>query len=308
IDRVGVSPGRVFNATDSGSGFFIDNEGHILTNYHVISVGDEIRVTLADGRVLPATKLGTSPADDLALLQVDPDEVRDIVPLILADSDQIKTGQLAIAIGSPFGLDNYLSVGVVAGYGEGPALTSRPVPKMVWTNAQLLPGNSGGPLIDSKGAVIGIATAVQVGAGGELGLGFAIPSNIVGDLLSDLVIPQEIKRAWLGISGETLTKDLSDALGLVVDKGVYVTRVWPDSPAEGIGMRDDPFTFSLRRLPSGRGDIIVAADARPIASLSEMVEYFNTLRPGNTVRLTVIRGGGQPFDVDVTLEAWSPGG
>ncbi|MDA1188574.1 MAG: trypsin-like peptidase domain-containing protein [Chloroflexi bacterium] len=297
-----------FVPTDSGSGFLIDNEGRILTNNHVVASGGEIRITLSDGRVLEATRLGNSPADDLAVLQVDPEEVRGISPLTLADSDAVKAGQLVVSIGSPLQLQNFLSVGVVSGIGEVRELmsTHRPIPNMVWTNARLLPGNSGGPLVNADGNVIGIATAVQVGAGGELGLGFAVPSNIVLSLLSDLIVSQEIQRPWLGISGVTLERDLSDDLNLATNTGVYVTQVWPDSPAEEIGLRDDPF-IPGRRLPSGRGDIITSIDGRAIASITEMVEYFNTLQPGSEVVLTIVRGGADPFQIKVTLGPWSVG-
>lgn len=298
IDNASARPG--FSATDSGSGFFVDTEGHIVTNSHVVDNDGEIRVKLADGRTLEATRLGNSPADDLALLQVDPNEVRDIKPLPLADSDSLKTGQLAVAIGSPFRLQNFLSVGVVSGVGEGPALTNRPVPKMIWTNAKLLPGNSGGPLLNADGEVIGVTTAIQITLSGDLGVGFAVPSNTVAGLLPDLKIAQVIKRPWLGISGTTLDKDLGRLLGLDIERGVYIRQVWPNSPAEKVQLRDDPF-----QVPSGRGDVIVAVDGRPIASLSEMVEYFNTLRPGDEVMLTILRGGKTTHEVQVTLEAWA---
>ena len=298
IDNASARPG--FSATDSGSGFFVDTEGHIVTNSHVVDNDGEIRVKLADGRTLEATRLGNSPADDLALLQVDPNEVRDIKPLPLADSDSLKTGQLAVAIGSPFRLQNFLSVGVVSGVGEGPALTNRPVPKMIWTNAKLLPGNSGGPLLNADGEVIGVTTAIQITLSGDLGVGFAVPSNTVAGLLPDLKIAQVIKRPWLGISGTTLDNDLGRLLGLDIERGVYIRQVWPNSPAEKVQLRDDPF-----QVPSGRGDVIVAVDGRPIASLSEMVEYFNTLRPGDEVMLTILRGGKTTHEVQVTLEAWA---
>jgi S1-C subfamily serine protease len=300
IDNSSLEGG--FLPTDSGSGFFVDSEGHIVTNSHVVDNNGEIRVKLADGRTLEATRLGNSPADDLALLQVDPSEVKGIKPLSLADSDSLQTGQLAVAIGSPFRLQNFLSVGVVSGVGEGPALTNRPVPKMIWTNAKLLPGNSGGPLLNADGEVIGVTTAIQITITGDLGVGFAVPSNTVAGLLPDLKIAQVIKRPWLGISGTTLDKDLSKLLGLDIEQGVYIRQVWANSPAEKVQLRDDPF-----RVPSGRGDVITAVDGRPIASLSEMVEYFNTLRPGDQVMLTILRGGKTTHQVQVTLEAWAGG-
>ena len=178
----------------SGSGFLVDSDGHIVTNHHVVAGSDRITVEFYDGRVLDATALGSSPADDLAVLRVEPAQVQDIDPLDLADSDELRPGQLAIAIGSPFRKQNSISVGVVSGVGrsetrpragspEPSSILQRPVADLVQTTAALNPGSSGGPLLDSGGAVIGVNSAVRIESGVQVGIGFAVPSNTVAELL-----------------------------------------------------------------------------------------------------------------------------
>ena len=298
---------------DTGAGFFVDSDGHVVTNSHVVDGSSRIDVSLYDGRVLAAGLLGTSPSDDLALLSVDPREAGEVRPLVLADSGRLRAGQLAVAIGSPLRMRNFLSVGVVAGVGDSPPLLrdravapalQRPIPNMVWTDVALLPGNSGGPLLNSDGEVIGVTSAVQVSAQGEFGIGFAIPSNILASLLPRLMEPQVLSRPWLGVRGTSLTRELGDALGIDAGEGVYVREVIPGTGASDAGLLGDPF-----RVPSGRGDVIVAVDGREVASVSEMVEYFNTLDPGGRVELTILRRGAERT-VKVTLGAWPelPGG
>ncbi len=298
---------------DTGAGFFVDTDGHVVTNSHVVDGASSIDVSLSDGRVLEGSLLGSSPSDDLAMLSVDPDQVTDVRPLALADSSRLRAGQLAVAIGSPLRMRNFLSVGVVAGVGDSPPLLrdraaapalQRPIPNMVWTDAALLPGNSGGPLLNSEGEVIGVTSAVQVSAQGEFGIGFAVPSNILASLLPRLREPRVLSRAWLGVRGTSLTRELGEAMGIGADAGVYVREVIPGTGASDAGLLGDPF-----RVPSGRGDVIVAADGRAVASVSEMVDYFNTLDPGRRVDLTILRRGAERT-VEVTLGAWPelPGG
>lgn len=285
-----------FGAQSSGSGFLVDREGHIVTNDHVVSAAGDIAVTLYDGRTLTATKLGSSPADDLALLQVDPDEVAGITPLELAESGTVQPGQMALAIGSPFRQSNSVSVGVVSGVGRTRvSRLRRPIPNLVQTDAALNPGNSGGPLLNSEGEVIGVNTAVQISSG----VGFAVPSDTVRGILLDLATPGELKRPWLGVSGAAVTKEIQIALDLPVDRGIYVTHVCEDSPAEAAKLRADP-----RRRPSGAGDVIVGVDGTSVSSVSDMVSYFNTLRPGALVTLSVLRDK-RTRDVDVTLGEWT---
>lgn len=283
----------------TGSGFLIDREGHIITNYHVIEGADEISIKLSNGKTLPATRLGTSPADDLAVIQVDASEVADIEPLAFADSTEVKPGQLAIAIGSPFRNFNSVTVGVVSGTGRGPtSVLRRPIPDMIQTDAPLNPGNSGGPLLNSKGEVIGINSAVRTGSFqgiDEFRIGFAVPSNTVKNLMPDLISAAHVvKRPWLGISGAPLTRDLISSLG--IEEGIFITRVFRGSPAEHAGLV--PF-LSVR----GGGDVITAIDGTPVGSVEDMVSYFNTLRPGDDVTLSVFRNTGD-VEIKITLAEW----
>ena len=304
--RVSRAGAPFFEST--GSGFLIDKSGHIVTNHHVVDGASNLSVKLFDGRSLTATKLGSSAADDLAVLRVDPAEVSDIDHLKLADTDLLKPGELAIAIGSPFRHLNSVSVGVVSGVGrsqprprsEGvqPLVLRRPVADLVQTTAALNFGSSGGPLLNSSGEVIGVNSAVRVATPIQNGVGFAVSSNTLRSLLPELMSPGEIKRPWLGISGAALSKNLSATLGLPIKKGIYVRSVWPDSPAQRARIRPDN-----SRLPSGGGDVIVAVDGVEVGSVSEMVIHLNTLRPGDQVVLTIFRND-ETQKVDVTLDEW----
>ena len=284
-----------------GSGFLIDREGHIVTNNHVIAGATEIAVTLSDGSEITAQKLGTSPADDLAIIKVSASEVKGIKPLELADSSKVRPGQLAVAIGSPFRQFNSITVGIVSGTGRGPSsVLLRPIPDMIQTDAPLNPGNSGGPLVNLEGEVIGVASSVRTsGLGNQMEqfrIGFAVPSNTVKGLLPELVKPTVLKRPWIGIQGTAVTKDLSDQRGF--PRGVIITGVLESSPADRVGL--DPF-----RTRTGRdsGDIITAIDGIPVGSVEEMVSYLNSKRPGDQVKLSVYRDS-RTVVVPVTLDPW----
>ena len=304
IVEIGVS--QLFSQ-QSGSGFFVDAEGHIVTNAHIVGMAGDVRVTLHDGRTLDATLLGSSRADDLAILQVDPDLAADIEPLRLADSDRVIPGQLAIAIGSPYENPNSVTVGVVSGKGRSQVGSlNRPVPELIQPDAALNPGNSGGPLLNSRGEAIGVVSAVQIdpsrfgtGALLQTGVGFAVSSNTVRQLLPSLLQPVEYKRPWIGILSGPLTPSQIRVLGMPVEKGVYVSGVCRNSPAERAGLQYDDF----RTVPSGRGDFITALDGEPISSVADIVKHLNTLRPGDKVELTLIREG-QEQSVGVTLDEW----
>ena len=286
--------------TGSGSGFLIDDNGHIVTNNHVVQGADAITVRLSDGRSIDATRLGSSPADDLALLQVDPSEVAGIRPLTLADSSKLKTGEMAVAIGSPFQNFNSVTVGVVSGTGRGPSsILRRPIPDMIQTDAPLNPGNSGGPLLNSSGEVIGVNSSVRTGdfqGLEDFRIGFAVPSNTVRSLMPQLLLSEVVRRPWLGISGGSVGSDLQSPRGL--PSGIYVTRVFANSPAQRAGLV--PFR-SLRDTTTG--DVITAVDGVPVGSVEDMVSYFNSRKPGDEVTLSVFRNSGS-IELRVTLVEW----
>ena len=284
-----------------GSGFLVDDAGHIVTNYHVVADALAITVRLHDGAELTATKLGTSPADDLALLRVDPEAVSGIQPLRLADPNAVTPGQMAIAIGSPFEELNSVSVGVVSGIGRSRrSVLNRPIPDLVQTDAALNPGNSGGPLLNAAGEVIGVNSSVQVLSSMQMGVGFAISTKTLNSILPDLRNSQEIKRAWLGIEGRQLDKGYAEYLGVMPEKGIYVLGVCRGSPADGARL----IAANQYLSEPGLGDIITAVDGRSTESMGDLTSYLNDFRPGDRITLTVVRRN-REYRVDVGLEEWS---
>ena len=223
-----------------------------------------------------------------------------IQPLRLADPSSVTPGQMAIAIGSPFEELNSVSVGVVSGVGRTRrSVLNRPIPDLVQTDAALNPGNSGGPLLNADGEVIGVNSSVQVLSSMQVGVGFAISTKTLNSILPDLKNSAEIKRAWLGIGGESLDRDYADSLGVMPGKGIYVTRVCRGSPADGARLiAAEQFT------EAGRGDIIIAVDGQAVESMGDLTSYLNDFRPGDRVTLTVVRRN-REYRVDVGLEEWS---
>ena len=297
----------------SGSGFFVDDDGHIITSDHVVEGAREITVVLSDGRELSAVKLGHSQHDDLAVLRVDPGAVSDIRPLPFANSDQVSIGEMAIAIGSPFENRNSLSLGVVSGKersetgnqwaesltrGRGRAITD-----LIQTDAALNPGNSGGPLLNAEGEVIGVNSAVRVQSGVQIGLGFAVASNTVMEILEDLMEPGEFTRPWMGLNGRSI-EEMRVAPGrLAADSGVYVVKTCEGGPAELAGIKDDYLSVILTRQVSGRGDIVTAVDGKPVETMIDLLSHVNDFEVGDLITLDLIRNG-DPIQAEITLGKW----
>ena len=280
-----------------GSGFLIDRDGHILTNYHVVARGDEFIVRLDDGRELKAERLGVSEADDLAALKVDAAEIAGIEPLALADSSKVAPGQMAIAIGSPFREFNTVSVGIVSGIGRGhSSVLNRPIPNMIQTDAPLNPGNSGGPLLDSDGQVIGVNSSIRIESGSsrveEFRLGLAVPSNTARQTLPHLLASVDLRWPGIGIQGTSTARGMMEQ---GFPKGIVVTRVFADSPAMRAGI------VPFRR--GAPGDVITAVDSNPVESVADMVGYLNSKASGDTVTVTLFRDW-DDIDVDVVLAPW----
>ncbi|MCR4393737.1 MAG: trypsin-like peptidase domain-containing protein [Dehalococcoidales bacterium] len=291
--RAGIS--GTFKQNGQGTGFLIDKDGHILTNNHVVKGASSVYVVI-DGDEVEAKVLGTDPTHDLAVIRIDPTRVAGINPLQLGDSDAVKPGQMAIAIGNPYGLDDTITVGVISGLNRNiGGMTG-----MIQTDATLNPGNSGGPLLNVNGQVIGINTAIESPFTGATNIGFAVPSNIAKAALPDLLAGKQVERPWIGISGRAITQSLATDLGLPINKGVYVVTVVPDSPADEAGLKGSG-TDSSGKLDSD-GDIITAVDGKPVASVEDISAYLNTKKVGDVIRLTIIRSG-QSMEVDVTLSA-----
>lgn len=288
----------------SGSGFFFDDQGHLMTNQHIVEAGSEFIVRLADGREVTAQKLGASPADDLAVLKVDPEDVANIEPLEFADSSKVRPGQLAIAIGSPFREFNSVGVGVVSGIERGhSSVLRRPIPDMIQTDVPLNPGSSGGPLLNSDGKVIGINSAIRTnlrsGPLEEYRIAFAVPSNTAISLLPQLKTITDVRRPWVGISGMPVPRELMQDQGLPA--GILVTQVFSDSPARRAGLR--PFSGLTGE---NRGDIITAIDDVPVHSVDDMVKYLNYKNAGDDVTLSLFSSG-EERTIQVTLDPWPDG-
>jgi len=297
-----------------GSGFVIDNQGHIVTNNHVVEGAEYIEVTFANGLVAPAEVVGTDNDSDLAVVKVEqlPEGLQ---PLPLGDSGAVEVGQRAIAIGNPFGLQTTLTVGVVSARGRtlptGFVSSSGGffrIADIIQTDAQINPGNSGGPLFNSRGEVIGVNTAIRSDTGTFQGVGFAVPSNTVAKVTRALIETGAYQHPYLGISfyGLPLTAVVAEELGLPVQQGVFVSEVVAGGPAAQAGLRGagrgseqevngDPY-------PVG-GDIIIKIDGRNVAAGDDIIEYLATdTEVGQTVTLTILRDG-QEQQLEVTLGA-----
>ncbi len=304
IDVARTFGNRTIPGVYSGSGFFVDDQGHILTNNHIVSSGNSFAVRLSNGKELEAVKMGISEADDLAVLKVDPTEVSGITPLQLADSSKVRPGQMAIAIGSPFREFNSVAVGVVSGVGRGQSsVLNRPIPDMIQTDVPLNPGNSGGPLLNSDGQVIGINSSIRVSAPNapveDFRIGFAVPSNTAVSILPHLKTATDLKRPWIGIQGTAVTRELADRMGF--PKGIVIMGIFADSPARRAGL-----TVFRGLTDETLGDIITAVDDVPVQSVEDMVSYLNSKVPGDEVTLTLFKLGSER-EVKVTLDPWLGG-
>jgi serine protease DegQ len=267
-----------------GSGVIIDaNKGYIITNFHVIQDADEIKVTLKDGREITAKKIGEDQQSDIALLQI---KAEGLSQLKLANSDQLRVGDFAIAIGNPFGLGQTVTSGIVSALGRS-GLNIENIENFIQTDAAINSGNSGGALINLRGELIGINTAILGPNGGNIGIGFAIPSNMVKDLTDQIIKYGEVRRGVLGVMGGELTTDLAKAFGYDKQNGAFVSQVLPGSAADVAGIK--------------AGDIIVSINDNLVNSFGELRAKVATMGAGKTINLGIIRDGKQQ-NVKVTLK------
>jgi S1-C subfamily serine protease len=283
-----------------GSGFIIDAKGYILTNNHVVAKAQKITVTMANGEKIPATLVGRDPSSDLAVIKIPSTHVN--VVALLGDSDRIRVGQKAIAIGNPFGLSHTLTTGIVSALNRGIRTEDgNQIEDLIQTDAAINPGNSGGPLLNSSGEVIGINTAIYSLTGGYQGIGFAIPINMARSIATQLITSGKVARPWLGITGITLNPGLSEGLKLGVEEGVLVVQIIPGSPAAQAGLRGGQREVIVGglRIPLG-GDIITGIDDRKVTGMRQMVRLLDKLKVGETIALRIFRDG-QPMDLKVLL-------
>lgn len=271
--------------TGLGSGVIIDSkEGYIVTNAHVVDNADEITVLLSDGKELEAKKIGEDKDTDIALLKVDTEGLVDIK---LADSDELRVGDFVVAIGNPFGIGQTVTSGIVSALSRSSALGINALENYIQTDAAINRGNSGGALVNLKGELVGINTAIVAPTGGNVGIGFAIPSNMMKNLVDQLAQYGEVRRGLLGITGGNVDSDLAEVMELKVNKGAYVSQVAPDSAAEKGGLK--------------AGDVIASLNGRDINSFSELRAKIATLGAGAKVEIGIIRDG-EEMDVTVTLD------
>jgi len=285
----------------AGSGFIIDPRGYILTNYHVMYFAQSIEVVLGDQSRHPAKYIGADQRNDVALIKIDP-KGKQLAALKLGDSSAIQVGQKVLAIGNPFGFQSTLTTGVVSALGRTVQTSQTTfIEEAIQTDAAINRGNSGGPLIDSHGDVIGINSAIYTPTGTTAGIGFAIPINTAKNIANDLITSGRVHRAFLGVETYALTGGLAEALDLPVQEGLLVETVTKGGPAATAGIRggDRIVQAGLRRFYIG-GDIIVAIDGQKIANQFDVNLVLNHHRPGDAVNVTIYRGG-KKMDIPVKL-------
>jgi Do/DeqQ family serine protease len=264
-----------------GSGVIVDKEGYILTNNHVIEGADKIKIRLNDGREFSATLKGQDTRTDLAVLHI---KAKDLPVAALGDSDKLEVGEWAIAIGSPFGLEHTVTVGVISAKGRS-GLGTGTYEDFIQTDASINPGNSGGPLINIDGEVVGVnAMIIQPGTG----IGFAIPINMAKQILNDLIKQGKVVRPWLGISVQDLTPEMAEQFQVKEKEGVIVAQIHQGTGAEKAGLAS--------------GDIIKSVDDKPVKNTNELIKEIQKKKVGQNVKLSVVRDG-KPTTIEVTTSA-----
>src|SRR6202171_1030437 len=285
----------------AGSGFVIDPRGYILTNFHVVQEAQSIEVVLGDQSRYPAKFIGADQRNDVALVKIDP-KGKSLAVLPLGDSGALQVGQKVLAIGNPFGFQSTLTTGVVSAVGRTVQTSQTTlIDEAIQTDAPINRGNSGGPLINTRGEVIGINSAIYTPTGTTAGIGFAIPINTAKSTASDLINDGRVHRAFLGIESLPIGGYLSNALDLPVEEGLLVETVTRGGPAALAGIRggDRVAQAGMRRIAIG-GDVITAIDGQKVANQFDINVIMNHKRPGDTVTVTLYRGG-KKLDVPVKL-------
>src|SRR5271163_3821887 len=285
----------------AGSGFVIDPRGYILTNFHVVQEAQSIEVVLGDQSRYPAKYIGADQRNDVALIKIEP-KGKDLVALPLGDSSALQVGQKVLAIGNPFGFQSTLTTGVVSALGRTVQTSqSTYIDEAIQTDAAINRGNSGGPLINTHGEVIGINSAIYTPSGTAAGIGFAIPINTAKRIAQDLITDGRVHRAFLGVETLPVGGYLSQALDLPVEEGLLVETVTREGPAAAAGIHggDRVAQAGMRKIYLG-GDIIVSIDGQKIANQFDVNAILNRKRPGDTVTVVVYRGG-KKVDIAVKL-------
>jgi S1-C subfamily serine protease len=281
-----------------GSGFVIDKEGHILTNYHVVAEARQVEVTMHNRKKYKATIVGTDPAHDLAVIQI---KAPDLVPSVLGDSRNLQVGQKVYAIGNPFGLAGTMTRGIVSSIRPVREPNGATIDEAIQTDAAINPGNSGGPLMNWHGEVIGINTMILSSVGQNAGIGFAIPINTAKAVLNDLMTLGRVRRPALGVRTIPISAELADEIGLPANYGLLIVQVTPGGSADQAGLRGGTERAYLGNIPIMLGgDLIVAIDGEKVADEQDLSQMMNNHRAGDTVKLTIYRNK-KKMDMDVAL-------
>jgi serine protease DegQ len=271
----------------AGSGVIVDAQaGYVITNNHVIEHADHIVVTLKDNRHFDAKLIGADPDTDVAILKIDPSN---LTAITIGDSDRLEVGDFVVAIGNPFGLGQTVTSGIVSALGRS-GLDIEHYENFIQTDAAINPGNSGGALINLRGELIGINTAIVGPSGGNVGIGFAVPINMARSVMDQLVAHGEVKRGRIGVTLQDLTPDIAEAMHVDVNEGAIVSKVDPQSPAKRAGIKP--------------GDVIVGVNGTPVHGSSDLRNRVGLMSIGQTVSLTILRGGAQQT-IDVRIEKGS---
>jgi Do/DeqQ family serine protease len=272
-------PGGSQEVASAGSGVIVDaDQGYILTNNHVVEHADEIQVFLYNDESLEAEVIGTDPATDIAVIKIDPQEVANLVDIPLGDSEQLRVGDFVIAIGNPFGLGNTVTSGIVSALGRtNISQNQNGLEDFIQTDASINPGNSGGALVNMRGELVGINSAIFTRSGGNIGIGFAVPTEIAGSIMKQILDYGEVRRGLLGVTIATINPETAKALGAVVDHGALVADVQPDSAADKAGLKVD--------------DIIVEVNDERIDNNRDLANAIGLRGPGEQVEIKYLRGG-----------------
>ena len=277
-----------------GSGFVMDKAGHIVTNYHVVAGAESVEVSFSNSDNMKAKVVGSDPSTDLAVLQIDA-RSRALTPLAFGNSDRVRVGDSVVAIGNPFGYDRSVTAGIVSAVQRAISAPNQfPIDHVIQTDAPINHGNSGGPLIDSRGAVIGVNAQIATGdsgSDGNIGIGFAIPINTVRTVVAQLIKKGKVEHAFIGITAKPVTAEIARLFRLPAKSGLLVATVQPASGAAAAGLRagTDTKVVSGESWPIG-GDLIVSADGAPLSTVDQLRDLIAAKRPGQSISLDVYRG------------------
>lgn len=262
---------RTRRASSLGSGVIVSPNGYILTNHHVVEAADEVEVALVDGRKAKASIIGSDPETDLAVLKI---KLKELPAITFGQSQQVKVGDVVLAVGNPFGVGQSVTMGIVGAMSRS-RVGINTFEDFIQTDAAINPGNSGGALTDTSGNLIGINTAIYSSSGGSLGIGFAIPIHVAKQIMEQIIQSGSVIRGWLGLSMQDMTQDLAESFGLDSPIGSLVASVLRDGPADKAGIK--------------AGDVLIAVGGKPVKNSSEMLNRVAALSPSDTVTVTVIR-------------------